>query len=392
MNLAQRALFIPLIFSFFFLISCSNNLWAQEEEQELPPISALYQELQEDDFLPVDRASMPTSPAFRGANDLFFFTQVNTNDNGDNILGDAANEPSMAIDPNNPDRMMMGWRQFDTVNSNFRQAGFAYSNDGGDTWTFPGVINPGVFRSDPVLSVDSDGNFHYNSLSSDTIGSFFCTQFTSTGDDTWSDGTPAKGGDKQWMTIDRSGGDGDGHIYTNWNSGLSFCPPFDFSRSVDNNLSFEDCSSIPDAPFWGTLAVGPTGELFSCGFSGNFFGELSIARSDNAQNANEPLIWNQVTSTSLGGNPVAFGGQDTPNPVGLHGQAWVDVDRSGGPSNGHVYALAAVEVFDNFPDPSDVMFIRSTDGGQTFSTPIKINDDDEAANNWQWMAAMSVAP
>ena len=51
------------------------------------------------------------------------------------------NEPSMAIDPTNPDKMVIGWRQFNTVQNSFRQAGYAYTLDGGDTWTFPGVID-----------------------------------------------------------------------------------------------------------------------------------------------------------------------------------------------------------------------------------------------------------
>lgn len=80
--------------------------------------------------------------------------QVNVDGSGMNILGDAANEPSIAIDPNDRNRMVIGWRQFNTIASNFRQAGWAWSSDGGQTWTFPGVLQPGVFRSDPVLGSD----------------------------------------------------------------------------------------------------------------------------------------------------------------------------------------------------------------------------------------------
>src|SRR5437667_10639085 len=41
--------------------------------------------------------------------------QVNVGTNGQNIAGDAANEPSICIDPNNPNRIAIGWRQFDTT-------------------------------------------------------------------------------------------------------------------------------------------------------------------------------------------------------------------------------------------------------------------------------------
>ena len=94
-----------------------------------------------------------------------FYVQVNTNALGHDIIGDAGNEPSIAVDPNNPNRMAVGWRQFDTITSNFRQAGVAYTTNGGLTWT-SSVLTPGLFRSDPVLRADADGNFYYSSLSS----------------------------------------------------------------------------------------------------------------------------------------------------------------------------------------------------------------------------------
>ena len=102
--------------------------------------------------------------AVRGS---FASVQVNVNAYGENIVGDAANEPSIAVDPTDPSRIVIGWRQFDTIASNFRQAGWAYSRDGGQTWTFPGVLEPNVFSSDPVLGADPDGNFYFYSLQPD---------------------------------------------------------------------------------------------------------------------------------------------------------------------------------------------------------------------------------
>jgi hypothetical protein len=47
--------------------------------------------------------------------------QVNVDANGNNIVGDAANEPSIAVDPTNHNKMAIGWRQFDSFTSNFRK-------------------------------------------------------------------------------------------------------------------------------------------------------------------------------------------------------------------------------------------------------------------------------
>ena len=104
--------------------------------------------------------------------------QVNVNASGQNILGDAANECSISVDPTNGNKMTIAWRQFNDVTSNFRQAGWGYTTDGGTTWTFPGVLENNVFRSDPVTNSNEIGQFFYLSLQSDVNTSFFC-------DDLW---------------------------------------------------------------------------------------------------------------------------------------------------------------------------------------------------------------
>lgn len=128
---------------------------------QTPPVG--HQEAPNDAYLPPrsPRVTSPPRPPERLSRDGFLSVQVNVDEFGNNIVGDAANEPSIAVDPANLRRMVIGWRQFDTIESNFRQAGYAYSHDRGETWTFPGVLEPGVFRSDPILSVDADGVFYY---------------------------------------------------------------------------------------------------------------------------------------------------------------------------------------------------------------------------------------
>ena len=61
--------------------------------------------------------------------EIFTSHQVNINASGQNIVGDAANEPSICVDPTNANKMSIGWRQFNSVTSNFRQAGWAYTSN-----------------------------------------------------------------------------------------------------------------------------------------------------------------------------------------------------------------------------------------------------------------------
>src|SRR5882762_6185852 len=95
------------------------------------------------------------SPRMVSQYEIFTSNQVNVNGSGQNITGDAANEPSICVDPTNRNKMSVGWRQFNSITSNFRQAGWAYTSNGGTSWRFPGVLENNVFRSDPVLNADS---------------------------------------------------------------------------------------------------------------------------------------------------------------------------------------------------------------------------------------------
>lgn len=369
-------------------IAPSSAVAAETPESRQERISALmsdHHEVPRDAYIPSPREGHPRSPAVRFSSGTFFAVQVNVDANGQNIVGDAANEPSLAIDPTDPNHMVIGWRQFNTIASDFRQAGYGFTTDGGQTWTFPGVIEPGIFRSDPVLDSDANGNIYYNSLTLQG-GDFLCDVFRSSEDGvSWDSGTFAQGGDKQWMTIDKTSGPGAGHIYAAWNSFFSSCPPGFFTRSNDGS-EFESCITIPGEPFWGTLALGPGGALYAVGTDGN---EFVVARSSNAKFGGQSVTWDFSAPISLGGTIVSGTG---PNPGGLLGQTWIAADPTPpGPGGGGatVYVLCSVDPPGT--DPLDVRFSRSTDGGHTWSTSVRVNDDP-GTSAYQWFGTMSVSP
>ncbi len=342
-----------------------------------------HNEMPNDSYVPVPLGNRQFGAIRSWTYDGHVSVQVNVAAGGANIIGDAANEPSMAVDPTNPDRIAIGWRQFDTITNDFRQAGIGYSADRGATWTFPGPLDPGIFRSDPVLDCDASGTFYYDSLRIDP--DFFCDVATSLdGGASW--GTPvyAYGHDKQWITIDRTGGPGDGNLYQFWS-------PFTtttFNRSTDGSNSYETPVAIPEQPHWGTTTVAPDGSVYVGGQASNS-GGIAVVRSSNAQSPVPNPTFDQTVIVDLGGVPNAFVDVG-PNPVGLLGQVWIAADHSNGPNHGNIYLLSSVDP--SGADPLDVHFARSTDGGATWSTPVRVNDDPAGNGAWQWFGTMSVAP
>jgi len=314
----------------------------------------------------------------------FTSVQVNVDANGQNITGDAANEPSITVDPNNGTKMSIGWRQFNSVQSDFRQAGWGYTTNAGASWTFPGVLENNVFRSDPVLGADSTGNFYYLSLLQTLLDSMWRS---TNGGMSWTNIAPAKGGDKQWFTIARTNSPGHGFQYQSWSSSGNPFGTRQFTRSTDGGFTWLNPVNIPNSPSWGTLDVDSTGNLFIGAVNLNT-GQIWCVRSTNAKDGSVTPSFDQSTKVNLGGD-IIIGGAI--NPDGLAGQVFLAVNRSGTATNNNIYMIASV-LPDGASNGTDVMFARSTDGGRTFSTPVRVNDDPVNHNKWHWFGTLAVAP
>ena len=177
--------------------------------------------------------------------------------------------------------MSIGWRQFGSVTSNFREAGFAYTTNRGTRWIAPGVLENNVFRSDPVLNSDTAGHFFYLSL----VQNFFDDLWRSvTGGQSWTRVGPADGGDKQWFTIDNTNSSGRGFQYQCWSTDGNNYGGRQFTRSTDGGLTWMNPINIPNSPAWGTLDVDSLGNLFIGGVNLTTNG-IWCVRSTNAKNA-----------------------------------------------------------------------------------------------------------
>jgi Dockerin type I domain len=361
------------------LLSGLATASAQTPTRKVP----LTEPLEKYDNPPAYIFRIETSPRMVSQHDTFTSYQVNVDAQGHNILGDAANETSIAVDPTNPSKMTIGWRQFNSVTSNFRQGGWGYTTNGGTSWTFPGVLENNIFRSDPVLNSDETGNFFYLSLLETLCDNIWRSL---NGGQSWTrlqaDGG-AGGGDKEWFTIDKTNGIGHGFQYqatdTSTCSGSGL-----FSRSTDGGVTWMTPIGIPNSPQLGTLDVDTNGNLFIGGEGASGFW---CVRSSNAQNGNVTPTFDQVTAVNLGGDLVGGG----INPAGLDGQLFLAIDHSGTGTNNNIYMLASVQPT-GASNGTDVMFVRSTNGGLSFSAPHRINDDPINHNKWHWFATLSVAP
>ncbi|MBI1824826.1 MAG: exo-alpha-sialidase, partial [Planctomycetes bacterium] len=253
--------------------------------------------------------------------------QVNVDAYGCNIPGDAANEPSIAIDPTDPKKIVIGWRQFDSVLSDFRQAGWAYSHDAGHTWVFKGSPTFGVEGSDPVLAAGPNGEIYYLSINMDEMRFFRSHD----GGVSWLPKTIVADGfwDKPWMSVDGTLSPGRGAIYV-------AAEDYMFQSLDGGNGFLETGSNVGLEP---TTTVGPDGTFYV--LASNVIYRASVPWDDSIPIDFDLRRHRLNFALSCPSPTVVISPHAQPNPNGSLGQQWIVSDASMPASAYHTYVLIA---------------------------------------------------
>jgi hypothetical protein len=343
--------------------------------------------------------------------------------------GAPQNETAIAVDPNNPNRIVAGANDYVSrtwacdVNGTPCSAlgdgysGTYFSNDGGQTWccvssdpAHLGTLIPGINHltggmydagGDPALAFDSQGNVYYAGLGFDrdtppnTVTVNRGT-FDANGNLTWGAPTfinpttsPSIFNDKEWITADaHASSPFRDRVYVTWTrfifsatTGAYVQSPIAFAFSTDGGHTFSTPQLISGNVLYGQGSrpvVGPDGTLYVF-----WDGATRLATLDSTyvvKSADGGVTWSK---------PVAISPLQEIVPPANTVFRVNSFPAAGVAPNGDVYVAWSSQMSNtgglcatstNNGCHATAVYSKSTDGGTTWSAPVPIFPALDAAN------------
>ena len=301
-------------------------------------------------------------------------------------------EPSIAINPKNPDNIV-GGAILDKVYTTF---------DGGKTWSMQQLQSTyGVF-GDPCIIADRKGRFYYFHLAdpggskwgSESLLDRIVCQTSKNGGKTWNNGGfmgnyHPKDQDKEWAIVNPF----NNHIYATWTqfdkyesrkpedkSNILFSYSKNkgkkWSEALVINQKSGDCLDDDNTTEGAVPAVGPNGEIYVA---------WSLSEKiwfDRSLDGGKTWLEEDILITDQPGGWTL----DIPGLTRSNGMPILVSDLSEGPNRGNLYINWADQRYGS--NDTDIWFASSKDGGTTWSKPKKINQDGKG--NHQFLTWMTI--
>ncbi len=339
----------------------------------------------------------PPSSETPSKNGNGFTDQMSTDIVIDNEANLTQSENSVAVDPNNSGHLLNSNNSYSSTGG-FYGSDYYESTDDGGTWSGSKTGAGGNNRGDPATCIDLNGRRYIGFISS-ARGQAIAYSDNGT---TWTQSTVAAGVvspdllDKNHMMCDNTNSAYSGNVYSAWTcfvTGNANDNDIVFSRSTNSGVTWSAGINISNAIAAGNhnqgvnIQVGPTGQVYCVwavydNWAANNYNETAIgfAKSTNggASFAAATRIHNNIKGVR--GDPSGGVTATIGKNMRVNSFPSMAVDVSGGARNGYIYV-----VWTNIGVPgtntgtnASVYCMRSTNGGTSWGTPVRVNQGTSA--------------
>lgn len=265
---------------------------------------------------------------------------------------------------------------------------FCAFNTNGTHHTMNGIdwfrINPAFpsgVSGDPVSAYDSLGNLFYDNMKNPITGTWVVKSTNNS--QSWGTGVSANvGNDKNWISADQTGGPYANYIY-------GAMTPGNFVRSTDGGQSFAvtytSSNTLPgNMTCVGALGNVQGGAVYYVKSTGSAFNAVYTFHRSTDGGATFEIMSSQQFPNTVG---TQVGGRNSVSNMRTRPYPFIAADNSYGPYRGRLYVTYASNSPVGNGNKPDIFTRYSTDGGTTWSSETRVNDDLNTENNNQWHSA-----
>ena len=367
-------------------------------------------------------------------------------------------EPSIAMDPLNPDHLMAGSKMYEDLPHYLFKAGTYESFDGGRTWEDQGQLpgycdepeecdpsNEDTYRtvSDISLAFDDEGNAYANMLDAPG-GTAAFTGFNMTvnikrPNEPWTDeivvhdnrNNPVTENllldDKNWIAVDNvtdvngepnKPNDGKiGTIYVCWSFDGSQAPSQQIvmMRSLDGGKTWGGFAPGDNTPYQlsakGAISgigchiiIGPEGEVYVTWYDNQIDGMMQVKSTDRGQTFSPPVPVALISGVNEPFEGQSFRNLSIPSTaIDKDGNIYIVAASAGGEGEPVQPGVEFEQLKERHLRPeteaeedegpgADIIMFKSTDGGQTYTGPTRVNQDPKEIEHDQFQPWISVTP